>query len=503
MPGKSHFIYCNAVLNALAARGHHVTVYSPFPVAKPPPNMKYVEIHTTFEKQMKENWNFDQFKEFTVQNSFIGKGAFVIWNLGYTMTEEVLKHQEIKKLLASGEKFDLVISEALFGQESLLVLGHYFKAPTVNLNSFGPWSVMNSVHGNDLQLAQYPEPINFPITNQMNFVERYVNALTVATTLGFYYLDHLPKHNAILQRALNDPKIPPLQDMLTNVSISLANYHPTVGYAVTVPSNIIPIGGVHVAEKLDPLPKDIKDFLDSGKNAVIYFSLGTVIPVHLMPQEYIKTFVNVFRKLPYKVLWKTEAESIPDLPKNVMISKWVPQQAVLAHPNCVLFITHGGLLSQHEVFYAGKPVVGIPFFGDQPFNVRLYEELGVGVKLDFFTLTEDSMTKAIMSVAGKPQFVENAKKVSEVFRHRPMSPRDTAVFWVEYVLRHKGAPHLRPQSAVMPWYQLLMLDIAAVVVAALLLVFLVFKTILSFMFGLCRKKPASKQEPVSSKKKKN
>lgn len=210
----------------------------------------------TFFFVVSENWSFDQFKQFTsIQDSFIGKGSFVVWDLGFQLCEEILKSEEIKKLLASKEKFDLVISEALFGQESLLVLGHFFNAPTVNLNGFGPWSVLNSVHGNDLQLANYPEPLSLEASNKLQIVDRFRNALTVATTLGFYYLNHLPKHEAMIRKVFNDPKIPHIMDMVTNVSITLANYHPTVGYALSVPSNIIPIGGVHIGDKVDPLPK--------------------------------------------------------------------------------------------------------------------------------------------------------------------------------------------------------------------------------------------------------
>jgi len=44
-----------------------------------------------------------------------------------------------------------------------------------------------------------------------------------------------------------------------------------------------------------------------------------------------------------------------------------------------------------------------------------------------------------------------------------MSALDTAIFWTEYVIRHKGAPHLRPAILDLAWYQYLLLDVIAFV----------------------------------------
>lgn len=39
--------------------------------------------------------------------------------------------------------------------------------------------------------------------------------------------------------------------------------------------------------------------------------------------------MDAFAELPYDVLWKFENDSLPNLPKNVFIKKWLPQQDVL------------------------------------------------------------------------------------------------------------------------------------------------------------------------------
>lgn len=40
-----------------------------------------------------------------------------------------------------------------------------------------------------------------------------------------------------------------------------------------------------------------------------------------------------------------------------------------------------------------------------------------------------------------------------------MSPMDTAIYWIEYVARHKGAHHMRTAAVGMPLYQYLLLDV--------------------------------------------
>lgn len=45
----------------------------------------------------------------------------------------------------------------------------------------------------------------------------------------------------------------------------------------------------------------------------------------------------VFRQLPQRVLWKWEGEDMPDLPLNVKLARWLPQQDLLGKlPNELL-----------------------------------------------------------------------------------------------------------------------------------------------------------------------
>ena len=69
-------------------------------------------------------------------------------------------------------------------------------------------------------------------------------------------------------------------------------------------------------------------------------------------------------RLEQRVVWKWERE-MPDVPDNVLLSPWLPQPGLLAHPKVLVFVTHGGAGSLQETICHATPIVGIPAHGDQ------------------------------------------------------------------------------------------------------------------------------------------
>lgn len=66
--------------------------------------------------------------------------------------------------------------------------------------------------------------------------------------------------------------------------------------------------------------------------------------------------------------------------------------------------------------------------------------------------------------------------IEKLMNDAPMKGIDKAVWWIEYVIRHKGAKHLRSPSMDIPWYQYLLLDVMAVILSTLLLlIFIIYK----------------------------
>ncbi|XP_047312592.1 UDP-glucosyltransferase 29-like [Impatiens glandulifera] len=67
--------------------------------------------------------------------------------------------------------------------------------------------------------------------------------------------------------------------------------------------------------------------------------------------------------------------------RGLVVDKWVPQARILAHENTGGFITHCGWSSVTEAIGFGVPIIAMPVQYDQPINVRLVVNAGVGLEV--------------------------------------------------------------------------------------------------------------------------
>ena len=64
---------------------------------------------------------------------------------------------------------------------------------------------------------------------------------------------------------------------------------------------------------------------------------------------------------------------------------------VLAHPGARAFITHAGSHGLFEGLCHAVPMVMMPLNGDQPDNAQRLASRGVGVVLDIFSITTETL----------------------------------------------------------------------------------------------------------------
>lgn len=136
-----------------------------------------------------------------------------------------------------------------------------------------------------------------------------------------------------------------------------------------------------------------------------------------------------------------------------------------AHPNVKVFISHGGLIGTQEAIFHGIPILGIPIYADQYNNLLQTQNSGFGKILEYHTINEIILEEALNEVLFNESYNINAKKMSERFKDRPLSAMDTAMYWIEYVIRHKGANYMKTPAKDLTWVAYNMLDVYAFIIA--------------------------------------
>ncbi|XP_014929983.1 UDP-glucuronosyltransferase 2A2 isoform X2 [Acinonyx jubatus] len=200
------------------------------------------------------------------------------------------------------------------------------------------------------------------------------------------------------------------------------------------------------------------------------------------PRPYLPNFEFVgglhckpAKPLP-KVLWRYKGEKPATLGANTRLYDWIPQNDLLGHPKTKAFITHGGTNGIYEAIYHGVPMVGVPMFADQPDNIAHMKAKGAAVEVNINTMTSEDLLNALRTVINEPSYKENATRLSRIQHDQPVKPLDRAVFWIEFVMRHKGAKHLRPAAHDLTWFQYHSFDVIGfLLVCAATAIFLVTK----------------------------
>jgi len=78
--------------------------------------------------------------------------------------------------------------------------------------------------------------------------------------------------------------------------------------------------------------------------------------------------------------------------------------------------------------------------------------------LDINALNEETLTTTIQKMIENPKYAQRAKEMSQLFRDRPMSPLDTAVWWTEYALRNRNISRMRLNVEEIPLIQYYAID---------------------------------------------
>ncbi|XP_045469174.1 UDP-glycosyltransferase UGT5-like isoform X8 [Harmonia axyridis] len=442
-PSKSHHILGSALLQALAKKGHNVTLLSPFIDDVDIPNFKQIKL-TGIEGLMKGMAN--------PKNSII-QMLFVFLQLLRSGQEDFWLAEPIQELIKSKEEYDVAIAIPML-YDAQLALYHHLGLPVIEFFPGASNFMVNKYVAN----PNIGPAASFPAVDGQDgsFISRLLFATITFVMRSMEVLLVDPPLQKVMDKYI--PGSPQLWELQKNISLMFVNSHLSIEPPRPYVPNMVQIGGFY-AQTTKKLPDNLQKYLDSAKDGAILFSFGTNMKIAEVEKDKLDAIMEGLRKIaPIKVLFKSEID-LKDAPKNVLVSKWLPQNDILAHPNIKAFITHGGLGGNTEAVYHGVPMIGIPLFADQKTNIENAVKSGYAVRIFYEDINQKTVDEALEQILKNPSYTEKAKKRSSLLRKQPMNPMDKAIWWVEHIIEHKGGEHLRNLGMDLEWYQLYMVDI--------------------------------------------
>lgn len=200
---------------------------------------------------------------------------------------------------------------------------------------------------------------------------------------------------------------------------------------------------------------------------MIYISWGSMIKATTLPEEKRNAILAALGQFKQKVVWKWEDENIPNKPSNLYVRKWMPQRDILCHPKVKVFWSHGGLMGSSEAAYCGTPVVATPMYGDQFLNSAAFQARGAGIVLNYEDITTENVIKSLKFALDK-QTAARSKQISYSYKNRPMTPIETALYWIDHTIATGGVPLAKPPTPFMSFHVYYGLDVIAVIILIVL-----------------------------------
>ncbi|KAM4854665.1 UDP-glucuronosyltransferase 2B15-like isoform 1-T1 [Thomomys bottae] len=478
----SHWLNIKVLLDELILRGHEVTVVRPssaiFVDSKEPSSIKFEtfpsssntdELIAIFSESI-YLWTYELPRTTCLAYPPLLDNIFKVFSDTWLkICKEAAMNKELIARLQKA-RFDVLIADAIGPCGELLA--EILEIPLVYTLRFYPGYTTEKYSGGLQFPPSYVPIILSGLSGQMTFLERVENMMCMLYFDFWFETFDSKEWNSFYSEVLGRPTT--LMETMSKAEIWLIRSYWDLEFPRPALPNVEFVGGLH-CKPAKPLPKEMEEFVQSsGDNGVVVFSLGSM-GVNIT-EETANEIASALAQIPQKILWRFNGKKPDTLGANTRLYKWLPQNDLLGHPKTKAFITHGGANGVYEAIHHGIPMVGIPLFGEQHDNIAHMVAKGAAVQVDIRAMSRKNLLRALDAVINNPVYKKNAMWLSAIHHDQPMKPLDRAVFWIEFVMRHKGAKHLRPLAYNLTWYQYYSLDVLGFLLACVATVtFLVMK----------------------------
>ncbi|XP_075790660.1 2-hydroxyacylsphingosine 1-beta-galactosyltransferase-like [Pelodiscus sinensis] len=350
-----------------------------------------------------------------------------------------------------GEGFDLFVVDP--NEMCGFILAHLLgvKYAVISTGFWYPAEI-----GATAPVAYVPE-FNSLMTDRMGLTGRAWNLLVYVITRMATKLLILPKFDHLMEKHGVEPRTSMLE-LVHGTSLFFLCNDVVLDFPRPTLPHVVFTGGI-LAEPEKPLPAGLRLWVEAADAGVVVVSFG--IGIRALPGDLVEKMAGAFARLPQRVVWRYFGQKPPNLGENTLMLEWLPQNDLLGHPNVKAFVSHCGMNGIFEAIYHGVPVVGFPFYGDQFDIMTRVQAKGMGILMDWSRVSEEALYQAVVTILAEPSYERAAKQISALHRDTPMPALNRTVYWLEYVLRHDGAPYLRPAVYDLAFHEYFCLDILA------------------------------------------
>ncbi len=284
-----------------------------------------------------------------------------------------------------------------------------------------------------MDLAQQ---MNLPYIIQTRFLGNFVPASSKYPRFGTSYSVHMN----LWQRCLNFfrpywlllhflPTMRKLNQVRSQCSDQKKlndpfSQHPMIvgtAFGIEIPRplpSFVHLVGPIFPKTIKPLSASLSKWLEEGKESegVVYIAFGTLATLET---RQAKALVEGLTDHRFRVLWslpKIQQHILPTLPSSFRIEDFVPQQAVLSHPAVRAFVSHCSPNGINEALYWGKPILGLPFFGDQHYFAARIVDLDAALKLDKQHFDSSEVRRKINELISNTSYTEAANRMSVLLK---------------------------------------------------------------------------------------